>query len=117
MYRARLLSQADQRILNSARSLLEHHGEILAHYMSFRVRLNNVDNYQAKPSGLDPPLPSIRPGQVPRTVPVIRVYGATETGQKVCAHIHGVFPYLYVEYTGSLIPDEGEFFFFDIQLY
>jgi DNA polymerase zeta len=39
---------------------------------------------------------------------VIRVFGATETGQKVCAHIHGAFPYLYVEYTGSLIPDDGK---------
>ncbi|KAF8436163.1 polymerase zeta subunit [Terfezia claveryi] len=74
--------------------------------MSFRVRLNNIDSYQARPSPLDPLLPSIRPGQAPRSVPVIRIYGATETGQKVCTHVHGVFPYLYVEYTGSLVPDE-----------
>lgn len=40
-------------------------------------------------------------------MPVIRVFGATETGQKVCAHIHGAFPYLFVEYTGSVIPDDG----------
>jgi DNA polymerase zeta len=33
---------------------------------------------------------------------VIRVFGATETGQKVCAHIHGAFPYLYVPYEGSI---------------
>lgn len=39
-------------------------------------------------------------------MPVIRVFGATETGQKVCAHIHGAFPYLYIEYTGSLTPDD-----------
>ncbi|KAF8419727.1 hypothetical protein EV426DRAFT_614503 [Tirmania nivea] len=74
--------------------------------MSFRVRLNNIDSYQARPSSLDPLLPSIKPGQAPRSVPLIRIYGATETGQKVCAHVHGVFPYLYVEYTGSLVPDE-----------
>ncbi|KAI5801709.1 hypothetical protein DFH27DRAFT_557681 [Peziza echinospora] len=74
--------------------------------MSFRVRLNNIDSYQSVPTSLDPLLPSVRPGEYPRSVPVIRVFGATETGQKVCAHIHGVFPYLYVEYTGSLIPDE-----------
>lgn len=76
--------------------------------MSFRVRLNNIDSYQAKSSSLDPLLPSIGSEQAPLSVPVIRVYGATETGQKVCAHIHGVFPYLYIEYTGSLVPDEGE---------
>ncbi|KAF8472023.1 hypothetical protein BDZ91DRAFT_775438 [Kalaharituber pfeilii] len=74
--------------------------------MSFRIRLNNIDSYQANTLSLDPLLPSVRPGQVPRSVPVIRVFGATETGQKVCAHIHGVFPYLYIEYTGSLVPDE-----------
>ena len=76
--------------------------------MSFRVRLNNIDSYQTQPSSLDPLLPSTGSGRAPLSVPVIRVYGATETGQKVCAHIHGVFPYLYIEYTGSLVPDEGE---------
>ena len=40
-------------------------------------------------------------------MPVIRVFGSTETGQKVCAHVHGALPYLYVEYTGSLNPDDG----------
>lgn len=72
----------------------------------FRVRLNCVDHYQATPTELDPQLKQGnddqgQQGVVPR-VPVIRVFGATETGQKVCAHIHGAFPYLYIEYKGSL---------------
>ncbi|PBP17118.1 DNA polymerase zeta catalytic subunit, partial [Diplocarpon rosae] len=29
--------------------------------------------------------------------------------QKVCAHIHGAFPYLYVEYAGSLNEDDGKY--------
>jgi len=75
------------------------------------VRLNCVDHYQAIPTPYDPQLRrDVRASQrqnEPR-VPVIRVFGSTETGQKVCAHIHGAFPYLYIEYTGSLFPDEGE---------
>ena len=78
----------------------------------FRVRLNCVDHYQGQPTSFDPQLrrdvsPSQR--QHEPKVPVIRVFGSTETGQKVCAHIHGAFPYLYIEYGGSLNPDEGEF--------
>ncbi|CAL8576216.1 DNA polymerase zeta [Xanthoria parietina] len=75
----------------------------------FRVRLNCVDHYQGLPTKFDPRLP----GRLDQSkqkdaskVPVIRVFGATEAGQKVCAHIHGAFPYLYVEYHGSLIPDD-----------
>ncbi|KAK4555284.1 DNA polymerase zeta [Recurvomyces mirabilis] len=72
----------------------------------FRVRLNCLDNYQSAPSSLDPPLwgasthSSTQRGNLPN-VPVIRVFGATETGQKVCAHVHGAFPYLYIPYTES----------------
>ncbi|KAL2121902.1 hypothetical protein VTJ04DRAFT_2357 [Mycothermus thermophilus] len=71
----------------------------------FRVRLNCIDHYQATPSKYDPPLRKdahlIDPSRQPK-VPVIRVFGSTETGQKVCAHIHGAFPYLFVEYRGPL---------------
>lgn len=77
----------------------------------FRVRLNCIDHYQASPNVFDPVLRSdVHPSQIhmePK-VPVIRVHGATETGQKVCAHIHGAFPYLYIPYEGSLNPDDGE---------
>jgi DNA polymerase zeta len=78
---------------------------------TFRFRLNCIDHYQATPTELDPDLrrgagPSQR--QNAPKVPVIRVFGATETGQKVCAHIHGALPYLYLEYKGSLDKDECE---------
>ncbi|KAI1379182.1 hypothetical protein F4677DRAFT_361036 [Hypoxylon crocopeplum] len=75
----------------------------------FRVRLNCIDHYQAIPTRYDPQLRNdVDPSKLDKEprVPVIRVFGSTETGQKVCAHIHGAFPYLYIEYNGNLLPDE-----------
>ncbi|KAL4922232.1 hypothetical protein BDW62DRAFT_79917 [Aspergillus aurantiobrunneus] len=73
----------------------------------FQVRLNCVDHYQANPSEFDPPLPyqdEIRERGYRPKVPVIRIFGTTETGQKICVHVHGAFPYLYVQYDGDLSP-------------
>ncbi|OCT48558.1 putative DNA polymerase zeta catalytic subunit [Cladophialophora carrionii] len=70
---------------------------------TFRVRMNCVDHYQASPiDDFDPPVPL--GGSLfdrPR-VSVIRVFGATPTGQRVLMHIHGAFQYTYIEYSGSL---------------
>ncbi|KAL1858343.1 DNA polymerase zeta [Diaporthe australafricana] len=77
--------------------------------LPFKVRQNCIDFYQATPTKYDPRLRNdIRPDQLSKEpkVPVIRIFGSTQTGQKVCTHVHGAFPYLYVEYTGSLAPDE-----------
>ncbi|MCJ1404208.1 DNA polymerase zeta [Xylographa trunciseda] len=85
----------------------------------FRVRLNCVDHYQATLTEYDPQLFRVREqGQqrlVPR-VPVLRVFGATPTGQKVCAHIHGAFPYLYIDYGGSLDSEEVETYIHRLRL-
>ncbi|KAI9715895.1 MAG: hypothetical protein M1812_005715 [Candelaria pacifica] len=75
----------------------------------FRVRLNCIDHYQTLASALDPQLrPDNEEAQSKHAlkVPVIRVFGATQTGQKVCAHIHGALPYLFIEYEGSLVPED-----------
>ena len=77
----------------------------------FRLRLNCVDHYLGQATPYDTQLKGkVSPLSVPNEsrVPIIRVFGSTETGQKVCAHIHGAFPYLYVNYTGSVDPDDGE---------
>ncbi|KAK8067872.1 hypothetical protein PG996_006984 [Apiospora saccharicola] len=75
----------------------------------FRVRLNCIDHYQTSPTKYDPQLRNdVRLSQIHKEpkLPIVRVFGATETGQKVCAHIHGVLPYLYIEYDGSLLPQD-----------
>ncbi|TWU74674.1 DNA polymerase zeta [Metarhizium rileyi] len=85
----------------------------------FRVRLNCIDHYQATPTRYDPQLRNdVRASQAVRgpKVPVVRIFGSTETGQKVCAHIHGAFPYLYVEYDGDLAPDEVGAYIFRLHL-
>jgi len=78
---------------------------------TFRLRLNCIDHYQSHPTEFDPPLfgshGSTQQKNAPQ-VPVIRVFGATESGQKVCAHIHGALPYLFIAYQGSLEPDKGK---------
>lgn len=48
-------------------------------------------------------------GIPPRLVPVIRIFGDSASGYKTCVHVHQVWPYFYVEYTGSLDPATGEF--------
>ncbi|KAF1982875.1 hypothetical protein K402DRAFT_424261 [Aulographum hederae CBS 113979] len=87
--------------------------------LPFRFRLNCIDHYQAAPSAFDPQIgrplgPSQRHNAPP--VPVIRVFGATETGQKVCAHIHGALPYLFLEYAGSIAPEAVYAYIRDLRL-
>jgi DNA polymerase zeta len=95
---------------DAASSARAHHPRLGCIPMDiFRFRLNCVDHYQATPTDLDPVLRRGAGVQRQRHavphVPVIRAFGATPTGQKVCAHIHGALPYLYIEYEGSL--DQG----------
>ena len=76
---------------------------------TFRVRLNCIDHYQATPTDFDPPVPVATARNNVKDRPkisVIRVFGATETGQKVLMHIHGALQYAYIEYSGSLRPED-----------
>lgn len=52
--------------------------------------------------------PFLPVGQRLDAVPVVRIFGATDQGQRICAHIHGAFSYVYVEYKGSLNPETRE---------
>lgn len=41
-------------------------------------------------------------------MPVIRIFGTDAKGTKTCAHVHGVFPYLYVPYAGGDASGEAD---------
>ncbi|XP_055679121.1 DNA polymerase zeta catalytic subunit [Lutzomyia longipalpis] len=60
------------------------------------VRIVSVDHYLAPPNPKFDVAYSEFRGAAVKRVPVIRVFGSTANGDKVCAHVHGVFPYLYV---------------------
>uniref|UniRef100_A0A670Z9N9 DNA polymerase zeta catalytic subunit n=1 Tax=Pseudonaja textilis TaxID=8673 RepID=A0A670Z9N9_PSETE len=72
----------------------------------FSVRVVTADYYMSSPlPGLDPCQSPFREAPV-KKVPVVRVFGATPSGQKTCLHLHGIFPYLYVPYDGyGHLPD------------
>ncbi|XP_070589453.1 DNA polymerase zeta catalytic subunit [Erythrolamprus reginae] len=72
----------------------------------FSVRVVTADYYMSSPlPGLDPCQSAFREAPV-KKVPVVRVFGATPSGQKTCLHLHGIFPYLYVPYDGyGPLPD------------
>ncbi|KAL4233690.1 DNA polymerase zeta catalytic subunit [Mactra antiquata] len=68
----------------------------------FSVRIVSTDHYMSAPiRGLDVHYADQRSTEV-KKVPVIRIFGSTPAGQKTCMHVHGVFPYLYIPYDGTV---------------
>ena len=73
----------------------------------FSVRIVNSDFYIADPiPDLDVRNSKFRENTSAAKVPVIRIYGATPSGQKTCLHVHGIFPYIYVPYDGTQPTDK-----------
>ncbi|KAK4700567.1 hypothetical protein P7C70_g5677, partial [Phenoliferia sp. Uapishka_3] len=74
-----------------------------------RFRLSHIDvvtkaaaptsNFETRTSPFSPK------GTRLGAVPTIRIFGATDRGQRVVAHVHGAFPYVFIEYKGKLDPD------------
>lgn len=60
------------------------------------IRIVSVDHYMCYPvTNVDLCYSDFR-GSAIKQVPVIRIFGSTTNGEKLCANVHGVFPYLYV---------------------
>ncbi|KZW02196.1 DNA/RNA polymerase [Exidia glandulosa HHB12029] len=59
-----------------------------------RVSINQIDASIERCGSLD--------NGERRKVPILRVFGRTEDGIPACVHVHQVFPYFYVNYTGDM---------------
>jgi hypothetical protein len=56
-----------------------------------KVRIVNIDHYLAEPGSMDNTVsPFSSEPQALLKVPIVRVFGSTPAGQKVCLHIHQV---------------------------
>lgn len=65
--------------------------------------LNYIDYDLYAPSDLDQRRNAFdAPDSYHQSVPLIRIFGRTDAGQRVCALVHGVFPYMYIDYDGLL---------------
>ncbi|CCE62779.1 hypothetical protein TPHA_0D01380 [Tetrapisispora phaffii CBS 4417] len=66
------------------------------------IQLNDYDFYSTKPSILDSTHGTSLPLHKFENVPVIRIFGSLPTGHQVLCHVHGIYPYIYVGYDGSI---------------
>ncbi|GAW03632.1 DNA polymerase zeta catalytic subunit [Lentinula edodes] len=69
-------------------------GTLSPSFGNLRVQINQIDYTLAPPGPLD--------NSTLPMVPVLRIYGPSENGKKTCVHIHQVYPYFFVEYSGVL---------------
>ncbi|KAF8898732.1 hypothetical protein BD779DRAFT_1485278 [Infundibulicybe gibba] len=67
-----------------------------------RVRIQQIDYTLVQPGILD--LDNLNLDRVP----IIRIYGASSAGVNTCVHVHQVYPYFFIEYTGTLNPYDVE---------
>ena len=65
------------------------------------LAMNNYDFYMMKPTILDRSQGNSLPINRFNKVPIIRVYGCLPSGHQVLCHIHGIFPYFFLEYDGK----------------
>ncbi|XP_074603452.1 DNA polymerase zeta catalytic subunit isoform X3 [Brevipalpus obovatus] len=75
-----------------------------------RLRIVKVDFYMSeKPiTGLDQLYCDFKGVEI-TTVPVIRIFGVTESGKKGCLHVHGYWPYFYIPFEAQRYIDKQSF--------
>ncbi|KAJ2262074.1 DNA polymerase zeta [Coemansia sp. RSA 376] len=69
---------------------------------ALEVQIGNIDYYMAPPTPADCALraPYSIFKEPLKQVPVLRIFGITRSEQRICLHVHQVWPYLYVAYDG-----------------
>ncbi|XP_035890639.1 DNA polymerase zeta catalytic subunit isoform X2 [Anopheles stephensi] len=75
---------------------------MVQHKSQTLIRIVSVDHYMSKPDPQFDACYSEFRGSDIKQVPVIRLFGSTSEGTHSCVHIHGVFPYFYIPYDGSI---------------
>lgn len=72
-----------------------------------KLRILDVKTETRAPTSFDAQTSLIQPNFPLKRVPVLSVYGVTEAGQKICAHLHQLYPYIYIPYHSRPEPDIG----------
>ncbi|KAI8378837.1 hypothetical protein EDC96DRAFT_493369 [Choanephora cucurbitarum] len=57
--------------------------------MTISIRIAHLDHYMAKPGPLDRSYSPFCKKRLNK-VPIVRIFGSTRAGQKVCLHVHQV---------------------------
>ncbi|TIC67824.1 hypothetical protein E3Q03_01809 [Wallemia mellicola] len=71
-----------------------------------KIRITNLDYNLFKPINyFDDNLSSFSDLPLANS-PILRVFGRLDTGQMACAHVHGVYPYFYIEYKHCVTPEK-----------
>jgi hypothetical protein len=70
--------------------------------MTISVRIVHLDHYLSAPGKLDRAYSPFCDQKLSR-VPVIRIFGSTMAGQKICLHIHQVIEYKQMKILITLV--------------